>query len=114
MPDVLKARVIDHLRVHHGMVRCRSASLIPCLFSAFVILVIVASATLICEVRRPFVLMRAAIVLEASHDLIDVRRRVLVQLLVVSEDDDGDIDGTEDGELVRLLEQAALALKEGD
>ena len=32
----------------------------------------------------------------------------------MAEDDDGDIDGAEDGELVRLLEQAALALEEGD
>lgn len=46
----------------------------------------------------------------SSHDLIDVRGRVLVQLLIVSEYDHGDIDGAEDGELVRLLEQAAFAL----
>jgi len=31
----------------------------------------------------------------------------------VAEYDDGDVDGTEDGQLMRLLEQTALALKEG-
>ena len=32
----------------------------------------------------------------------------------MSEDDYGDVDGAEDGELVRLLEQPAFALEEGD
>ena len=32
----------------------------------------------------------------------------------MAEDDDGDVDGAEDGELMRLLEQAAFALQEGD
>jgi hypothetical protein len=31
----------------------------------------------------------------------------------VAKDDDGDIDGAEDGKLVGLLEQAAFALEEG-
>ena len=30
------------------------------------------------------------------------------------EDDDGDIDGAEDGELMRLLEQSSFTLEEGD
>lgn len=30
------------------------------------------------------------------------------------EDDDGDVDGAEDGELMGLLEQTAFALEEGD
>lgn len=46
--------------------------------------------------------------------LIDIRRRVLVQLLIVAEDDNRDIDGAENGELVSLLEQATFALEEGD
>lgn len=53
-------------------------------------------------------------VVEPPDYLIDVRRRVFVQLLIVTKDDDGDIDGAEDGELVRLLEEAAFALEEGD
>ena len=32
----------------------------------------------------------------------------------MAKDDDGDIDGAEDGELVRLLEETAFALEEGD
>jgi hypothetical protein len=31
----------------------------------------------------------------------------------VAEDDDGHVDGTEDGQLMRLLEQAAFSLQEG-
>ncbi len=40
-----------------------------------------------------------------------VGRRVLVQLLVAAEDEDGDVDGAEDGELVGLLEEAAFPLE---
>jgi hypothetical protein len=32
----------------------------------------------------------------------------------MAKDDDGDIDGAEDGELVGLLEQPAFSLEEGD
>ena len=53
-------------------------------------------------------------ILKSCDRLVDVSRRVLVQLLVVAEDDDGDIDGAQDGELMRLLEEAAFALEEGD
>ncbi len=42
-----------------------------------------------------------------------IGRRVLVQLLVAAEDEDSNIDRAEHRELVRLLEQAALALQEG-
>lgn len=49
----------------------------------------------------------------AADGLVDVARRKLVQLLVVAEDDDGNVDGAQDGELVRLLEEPALALEEG-
>jgi len=31
----------------------------------------------------------------------------------MAEDDDSDVDGAEDGKLMRLLEQAAFALEEG-
>lgn len=45
--------------------------------------------------------------------LVHVGRGVLVQLLVRAEDEDGNIDGAEHGELVRLLKETALALEEG-
>jgi len=134
MPDMLKTRVVLHLRVHHDLVwwgRC--ASLVR-LITAFILLIIVAAAGLASEVSRTFVFVCAAIlclrqhiantqpspseptqayVLKPPDNLIDIRGRVLVQLLVMTENDDGDIDGAEDGELVRLLEQAAFALEEG-
>lgn len=53
-------------------------------------------------------------ILKSGDRLVDVARRVFVQLLIVAEDDDRDVDGAQHGQLVRLLEQAALALEEGD
>ena len=108
--------MVLHLRVHHGMrVGCGGASLLSILpvVAALVVLVVVPAA-LVGEVGGAFMLVGAAIVLEAADDLVDVGGGVLVQLLVVAEDDDGDVDGAEDGELVGLLEEAALALEEGD
>ena len=57
--------------------------------------------------------MEFAYILVTANCLVDVARGELVQLLVVTENDDGHIDGTEDGELVCLFEEAALALEEG-
>lgn len=56
---------------------------------------------------------RAPYVLESANDLVDVGGAVFVQLLVVSEDDDCDIDGAEDGKLVSLFEETTFALEEG-
>jgi len=47
-----------------------------------------------------------------ANRLVDVARRKLVQLLVVAKDDDGNVDGAQHRELMRLLEQAAFALQE--
>lgn len=38
---------------------------------------------------------------------------VLVKLLIITKDEDCDVNRAEDGELVRLLKQAAFALEEG-
>ena len=84
------------------MFRLRRASLIA-FVSTLVILIVIISA-LICKVSRTFVLMCAAIVLESSYDIVDVIRGVFVELLVVTKDDDGDIDLTQDGKFVRFLE----------
>jgi hypothetical protein len=56
--------------------------------------------------------IRGAYILVPANGLVDVARRKLVQLLVVAEDDDGDVNRAEHGELMRLLEQAAFALQE--
>lgn len=48
----------------------------------------------------------------SGQDLSNVTTRVFVQLLIISEDYDRDIDRAENGELMRLLEQAAFALEE--
>jgi hypothetical protein len=50
--------------------------------------------------------------LVSVQDLSNVTTRIFVQLLIIAKDYDRDINGTENGELMRLLEQAAFALKE--
>jgi hypothetical protein len=49
----------------------------------------------------------------ALQYLSNIARRVLVQLLIVSEYYNCDIDRAEDGKLMRLLEKSAFALEEG-
>lgn len=41
-----------------------------------------------------------------------VTRRVLIEFLVSAKDNDGDIDRTKNGQLVRLLEQSTFSLEE--
>lgn len=52
-------------------------------------------------------------VLDPSYHVIDIIGREFIELFVVAKDDHSDIDGTEDREFVRFLEQAAFALEEG-
>ena len=59
-------------------------------------------------------IIRDTHILKSCYRLVYVAGRVFVQLLIVAEDDNGDVDGAQHGELMRLLEQAALALEEGD
>ena len=112
MTYILEAGVLRH--THHMSIWCGRAASVVATVSSIVVIIIIVPAALVGEVGRAFVLMRAAIVLEACYCFLNISRRVLVQLLVVSEDDDGDIDRAEDGELMRLLEQTALALQKGD
>ncbi len=51
-------------------------------------------------------------ILVSGQDLANITTRVFVQLLIIPKDDDGDIDRTQDGKLMRLLEQTAFALEE--
>lgn len=79
------------------------------------LLVIITSGTAFTlEVGWSLVFVRAAIILEATDGLVDVAGRKLIELLVVAKDDDSDVDGAEDAQLVCLLEQAAFTLQEGD
>lgn len=57
--------------------------------------------------------VRSAIILESRDRLVDVTGGVLVELLVVTKNDDGHVDRAQDRELVGLLEQSALTLEEG-
>ena len=68
MPNVLEARMV--LYAHHRLLRLRCASLISLTITFFIIVVI--APTFVCEVLWTFVFMRAAIVLEATYDLVDI------------------------------------------
>lgn len=46
------------------------------------------------------------------HQVAHIARRVLVQLLILTKDEDCYIDGAEHGKLVRLLEQTTFSLEE--
>lgn len=59
----------------------------------------------VCACRETYILIPA-------YCFIDVSRRELVELLIVTEDDDGDIHLTEHRQLVGFLEQTALSLEE--
>jgi hypothetical protein len=48
----------------------------------------------------------------SANRLVDISRRELVKLLIVTEDDDRDINLAEDRKFVRLLEEASLSLEE--
>jgi hypothetical protein len=80
----------------------------------FVLIVVVVAVLLAHKVLWTLVLVCAAIVLVPANGLVDVAGREFVELLVVAEDDDGHVDGAEHRELMRLLEEAAFALEEGD
>lgn len=50
-------------------------------------------------------------VLKSAYGLIDVAGRVLIKLFVMTENNDGDIDGAKDGEFVSFLEQTTFPLE---
>lgn len=78
---------------------------------ALVVLVVI-RATI--KVGRPFVLVWPAMIGVSCDQLSHVAGRVLVQLLVLAKDEDGDIHRAKHRKLMCLLEQTALALQEGD
>ncbi len=51
-------------------------------------------------------------ILIATESLVHVTRGVLIEFLVVTENDNGDIDGTKNGQLMGLLEQSTFTLEE--
>lgn len=113
--DVLEGGIVLEMVAHHGMLgRCVGVAARGRAHYLVAILVLIVHVLLAHEVLGSLVLVGAAIVLIAANGLVDVARRELVQLLVMAEDDDGDIDGAQHGELVGLLEETALALEEGD
>jgi len=81
-------------------------------FVVVLLFILIVKVLLPREVLGALMLMSAAIILISADSLVNVARRELVQLLVVTENDDGYVDGAEYGKLMRLLEQTALALEE--
>jgi hypothetical protein len=78
-----------------------------------VVVIIVIHLSLPSEISRALMFVCTSIVLISCQDLSNITTRVFVQLLIIPKDYDRDIDGAENGELMRLLEQATFALEEG-
>lgn len=56
--------------------------------------------------------LEMAYILIATESLVHVTRGILIKFLVMAKDDNGDIDGTKDGQLMSLLEQSTFSLEE--
>jgi len=51
--------------------------------------------------------------LQAMQNIVNISRRVLVELLVGTKNDNGDVDRAQDRQFMGLFEEAALALEKG-
>jgi hypothetical protein len=99
----LSLKVLGHHGSSHALsVRRRGIALI---------VLVVIRATV--EVCGSFVLVWPAVICVPGDELPHVTGGVLVQLLVLAKDEHGDIDRAQYGQLMCLLEEAALALQEG-
>lgn len=79
---------------------------------SILVIIIVLHLSLPTEVPGTLMFVRTSIVLVSVQDLSNITTRIFIQLLIIAKDYDRNINGTENGELMRLLEQAAFALKE--
>ena len=73
---MLEAGMVLHLRLlHHGVLRRRWCDTVvsSVVWHSIIVIIVVSSARLVHEVCRSLVLVRAAIVLEPSDYLVDVR-----------------------------------------
>jgi hypothetical protein len=99
--------------VHHGLHAVvdwyRLASR-GCRIDFFIIVVVVTAR----EVAGTLVFLRRAMVLVSADEVAHIGGGVLVKLLVCAKDEDCDVDGTQDGKLVCLLEETALSLQKRD
>jgi hypothetical protein len=66
------------------------------------------------EIGRDLVFIRFAMQGPSLEHFAHVARRELMQLLVVSEDDNGHINRAEHGQLIGLLKETSLPLQKGD
>lgn len=47
-----------------------------------------------------------------TDHFVNISRAILVKLLITTEDHDGDVNGTQDGKLMSLLEQSTFSFQE--
>jgi hypothetical protein len=78
---------------------------------AFLLIIVIVAPV---EVSGTFVFAWATVILISVNKFSHIRWRIFVELLVVTKDEDGDIDGAENGKLVSLLEKTTLSLQKGD
>ncbi len=126
MPDMLESWLILELGLHHwGLLRVmggRGSHII-------IVIIVIIHIFLAIEICWSFMFICAPILCESLvldlgqgdtlsykviplQNLSNITRGVFVQFLVIPENDNCDIDRAQYGKLMRLLEEAALALKE--
>jgi hypothetical protein len=101
--DVLKARLILEMGRNHGMIWVRRWDIFRARRS-LVFLIIVVGITLASKIFRAFMFMRRAKVLIPAQSFSDITGGELIKLLVMTENDYGNIYRAEDGELMSFLE----------
>jgi hypothetical protein len=105
VPDVLKCGLILQVMGHHAVLLLWRRVRIALRGSHCVLVVLVVIHILFAhEVFGAFVLMSAAIILVSANGLVDITRGKFIELLVVTEDDDCDVDGAQHRELMGFFE----------
>lgn len=75
---------------------------------AIIVIVVVVSTV---EITRPFMFVWTAMILVSANQVAHVGRRIFVEFFVISKNEYRDIDGTEDREFMRLLEQSSFSFQ---
>lgn len=75
---------------------------------AIVVVVVVVPTV---KITRPFMFVWTAMILVSAYQIAHVGGGIFVEFLVISKDEYRDIDGTEDREFVRLLEQSSFSFQ---
>lgn len=104
MADVLESGLVLQVMGHHGVLLWGCVRIARRGSHCVLVVLVVVDILFAHEIFGPFVLMSATIILISTNGLVDVAGRKLVELLVVTKDDDGDIDRAQHRELMGFFE----------